>query len=251
MASQQQRVPSRITVVIPVRDDAAVLARCLRALAEQDLRADEVIVVDNGSSDSSAAVAVAAGARVVRCDERGIPAASAAGYDAASGGLILRLDADCVPASSWTRDVVARLQGDPGLVAVTGRGRFADGPRGVRAVLGLLYLGAYAIATIPALGHLPLFGSNMAFRADAWRRVRETVHRHDAEVHDDLDLAFHLGREGAIGRLRATPMGISFRPMRSASGFRRRLRRGLHTVVVHWPDDLPPRRWARGAGRRG
>lgn len=232
-----------------MRDDAVLLARCLRALARQDLRADEVIVVDNGSSDHSAAIASAAGARVVHCAESGIPAASAAGYDTAAGELILRLDADCVPPPSWTHDVVARLEDGSGLDAVTGCGRFVDGPRGMRAAMAVLYLGAYVLATIPALGHLPLFGSNMAFRADAWRRVRNEVHRHDAEVHDDLDLAFHLGRAGGIGMLRSAPMGMSFRAMRSGRDFTRRLRRGLHTVLVHWPGDFPPRRWARRAGR--
>jgi len=180
---------------------------------------------------------------VVRCAERGIPAASATGYDAATGDLILRLDADCVPAPSWTRDVAELMERRSELDAVTGPAVFVDGPRALRAVMAFVYLGAYVLATAPALGHLPLFGSNMALRADAWRRVRQDVHRHDAEVHDDLDLAFHIGRGGRIGVLRSAPMGISFRPMRSGRAFARRMRRGLHTVVVHWPGEFPSRRW--------
>lgn len=237
-------------MVIPVRDDARLLARCLRALEQQDLKADEVIVVDNGSSDRSAAVASAAGARVVSCAERGIPAASATGYDAAAGDLILRLDADCVPPRSWTQDVVAALRCRPELDAVTGRARFLDGPRPLRGIAAGLYLGAYMLATAPALGHRPLFGSNMGFRAEAWRRVRNEVHRHDAEVHDDLDLAFHLGWDGRIGMLRAAPMGISFRPMRSRHAFARRVRRGMHSVFVHWPKQFPVRRWTHRLSRR-
>ena len=84
-----------VSVVIPVKDDAALLTRCLSALAAQDRPVDEIIVVDNGSSDDSADRARAAGARVVRCDDPGIPAAASAGYDAARGDLILRRDADC------------------------------------------------------------------------------------------------------------------------------------------------------------
>lgn len=230
-------------MVIPVRDDARLLLRCLRALQQQRLQADEVIVVDNGSTDGSAAVAMAAGARVVHCAERGIPAASAAGYDAADGDLILRLDADCVPPPSWTADVVTLLQRRPELDAVTGPGRFLDGPPAVRAVAALVYLGAYVLTTAPALGHVPLFGSNMALRNEVWLRVRDQVHRHDPEVHDDLDLAFHIGRGGRIGVLRSAPMGISFRPMREGRAFARRVHRGMRTVIMHWPGEFPSRRW--------
>ncbi|HVL60567.1 MAG TPA: glycosyltransferase, partial [Microbacterium sp.] len=51
---------STISVVIPCLDDADFLAACLEALARQHRRADEVIVVDNGSPDASVEVALAA-----------------------------------------------------------------------------------------------------------------------------------------------------------------------------------------------
>ena len=72
-----------VSVVIPVRDDAEMLARCLAALAAQTRPADEIVVVDNGSSDDSASVARSAGARVVAEATPGIPQAASTGYDAA------------------------------------------------------------------------------------------------------------------------------------------------------------------------
>lgn len=42
-----------LSVVIPVKDDAAELRRCLRALARQTLPPDEIIVVDNASTDTN------------------------------------------------------------------------------------------------------------------------------------------------------------------------------------------------------
>ncbi|HHX85985.1 MAG TPA: glycosyltransferase, partial [Actinomycetales bacterium] len=47
----------RVSVVIPVLDDAAELAGCLAALAAQTRPPDEVVVVDNGCRDASASIA--------------------------------------------------------------------------------------------------------------------------------------------------------------------------------------------------
>ena len=101
-----------VSIVIPVRDDAVPLAACLQALAAQSRPADEIVVVDNASRDDSAAVARAAGARVVFCGEPGIPVAAATGYDAARGDLVLRLDADSLPGSGWVASMVDALS-DP------------------------------------------------------------------------------------------------------------------------------------------
>lgn len=246
MAAESATAPGKtVSVVIPVKDDSVALRRCLAAVAAQSLPPDEIIVVDNGSSDDSAQVASAQGATIVDCPQPGIPAASARGYDAAGGDLILRLDADCVPPVNWIRDIVRAFEERPEIAALTGRGRFIDGPSVPRAPLAVLYLLSYAVATLPALGHLPLFGSNLALRREAWEAVRSTVHRDDPELHDDLDLAFHVGQRFRIGYLRGAPMGISMRPFRDGRAFRRRFRRGVRTVTAHWPDDFPPMRWVR------
>lgn len=239
----------RISVVIPVRDDAGPLERCLEALRGQSRAPDEVIVVDNASSDRSAAIAMSGGARVVPCAEIGIPSAAAAGYDTATGDLILRLDADCVPPPTWVHDAERLFLTSPDLLAATGSARFTDGPRALRWT-SALYLGGYGLAAGAALGHRPLFGSNLAMRTVAWRAVRAEVHRHHTETHDDLDLSYHLGALGRLGRLDGAPMGISMRPLWPGRGFRRRVRRGFDTVVLHWPDDFPPWRWRRLRARR-
>src|SRR3954452_8207081 len=89
--------PGTVSVVIPVKDDAVALERCLRLLGQQTVAPLEVVVVDNGSRDASAAGARRHGARVVTEPTPGIPAAASTGYDAARGDLIARCDADSVP----------------------------------------------------------------------------------------------------------------------------------------------------------
>ncbi len=237
-----------VSVVIPVRDDGPLLRACLRELAGQTVVPDEIVVVDNGSTDDSAAIARAAGARVVFCGERGIPAAAAAGYDAATGDLILRLDADSLPAPTWVASLVEALA-DPDVDAVTGGAVFHDGPASRRVVMARAFLGLYTACAFPALGHTPLWGSNMAFRRRAWLAVREDLHR-DPELHDDLDLAYHLGVGHRIRYVPGRHMRVSSRtvePQRFVVCFRR----GAGTVFAHWPGDIPPARWVRVArGRR-
>lgn len=120
--------PRSVSVVIPVRDDARLLEVCLSALARQTRKADEIVIVDNGSSDDTAAVAERFGARVVSEPIRGIPRASAAGYDAATGDIIARLDADSRPGPDWiariertfrTRDDVDFVTGEPRFYGAT------------------------------------------------------------------------------------------------------------------------------------
>lgn len=237
--------PASISVVIPVRNDADGLHRCLRALALQTRRPDEIVVVDNASADDSAQVARRAGARVVPCDRVGIPAAAAAGYDAATGDLILRLDADCLPATTWIEAMTAAAHRRPDVAAFTGGARFVDGPRRLRTVLATVYLGAYALVLTPTLGHPPLFGSNLAMRRSAWQAVSDQVHRDDPELHDDLDLAYHLGERHRIRPVMGAAMGMSMRPFASGRSFLRRVARGFRTVLRHWPIDFPPVRWMR------
>ena len=88
-ATAGAELPS-VSVVIPVKDDAVALRSCLEVLTRQSLAPLEIVVVDNGSSDDSAAVAMAYGARVVAEPSPGIPAAASTGYDAARGEVIAR-----------------------------------------------------------------------------------------------------------------------------------------------------------------
>lgn len=239
------RQPLSVSVVIPVKDDAENLRRCLTALGTQTVAPFEVIVVDNGSTDDSAAVATELGATVVTHEGGGIPATSAAGYDAATGQLIARLDADCVPPADWVQTIDEYFGDHTGVSALTGSAYFTDGPKWLRRIGADLYLGAYFLALAPALGHPPIFGSNCGIRRSAWLEVSDLVHRDDELVHDDLDLAYHLGPVRRIAYSHSLRMGISSRPFADASAFALRLKRGWHSVVLHWPVDLPWRRWAR------
>ncbi|GIG36956.1 glycosyltransferase family A protein [Cellulomonas pakistanensis] len=241
------RPPLRISVVVPARDEEERLPRCLASLAAQTRLPDEVVVVDNASGDSTARIAAAAGARVLHEPELGIWPAAAAGYDAATGDVIARVDADTVLPPGWLARVEALLADDPGAAAVTGPGRFRLGPVGTW-LAHVLYMRPYFALAGLALGGPPVFGSACAVRASAWRAARRDVHRDD-DVHDDLDLSFHLP-PGSVRYDAGLAVSISARPLRSPGGMVRRLARGWRSVVLHWPEQAPWRARGRLPGTR-
>lgn len=233
-----------MSVVIPVRDDAAHLRRCLDALAAQTVRADELLVVDNGSRDDSAAVAASAGAVVLTERVRGIARASARGYDRASGDVLVRLDADSVPPPRWIAEAL-RLLEDPTVVAVTGPGRANDGGPVVRGLWDVVYMRPYFALMWAALGRPPLFGSATAMRRSTWLAIRERSHRFDPEVHDDVDLSMQLDPAWRVVADRALTVEVSARPLSGASSVLQRTRRAFHTFRVNGRRANPVRRWAR------
>lgn len=222
-----------ISVVIPVKNDAPMLERCLEALSAQTRAPLEIVVVDNDSHDITPHVATWWGARCIRELTPGIPAAASAGYDAADGDIIARLDADSVPSADWLARIEASFAEDPDLVAVTGPGRFASLTRPWRLVADLTYMRAYFAVFGVVIGHPPVFGSNFAMTRPAWQEARQTVHRRDREVHDDLDLSFGLPRAGTVRVDRSLVVQISARPLADPRGFVRRVLRGVHTVLVN------------------
>lgn len=83
----------RAAVVIPAHNEEQTVGQVAAVCAKAD-SVDEVIVVDNASTDGTTAAARAAGARVVHCSEQGKGQAMRAGVAATDAEVILFLDAD-------------------------------------------------------------------------------------------------------------------------------------------------------------
>lgn len=245
-----------IGVVIPCFDDTVLLRRCLTAFARQTTPPDEIVVVDNGSADDSAAVAAEFGARVVDEPRRGITWATRTGFDASACDVKLRTDADVRPAPEFVEKLHAAwddADANPGpahcqreVVGVTGSGRFE--PPGMWGRLTTaMYLGAYRASVGAALGHQPFFGANFAPSAVPGGRTCAA-----ASISPTSRSTRTCTCPSPSGPTR--PCGCSriwrspwIRALVGARQVLRRFRRGAHTIAVNRRDETSPQRLgARG-----
>jgi len=110
---------TKVSVIIPAYNAGATLGECLEALGRQTHPPDEIIVVDDGSSDDTGAIARRYGVRVIRQTNAGPAAARNAGAHLARGDVLLFTDADCVPAPDWVERMVAAFA-DPQVAGAKG-----------------------------------------------------------------------------------------------------------------------------------
>lgn len=179
----------RISIVMPVLDEARRIERALELLAGQG-GLHEVIVVDGGSTDATVARARGAGARVLEAP-RGRALQMNAGAAAAGGDVLLFLHADTVlPPDAASR--VARALLPPDVVAgafPTRTVHDGDGPAPWYAPL-------FRLADLrTAAGRLPYGDHALFVRTEVFRRLGGYP---PVELMEDLELASRLRREGRI-----------------------------------------------------
>jgi glycosyltransferase involved in cell wall biosynthesis len=111
-----ERAPE-VSVVIPAYQAAATIAACLESVRAQRGPAErrEIIVIDDGSRDATAAIARSyAEVCVIAQPNGGAAAARNRGWRAARGDWIAFIDADCVASRGWLGALLAAVHGEPG-----------------------------------------------------------------------------------------------------------------------------------------
>lgn len=185
----------RISVVVCSHNGAATIDDCLAGVTELDYPDFEAIVVDDGSSDETAALARRhPDVRVIHVEHGGLSRARNVGLAAADGEIVAYLDDDACPDRDWLRYLATSFAhtdhagiGGPNIPPPTERlleRAIAGGPGGPIHVL----------LTDTLAEHIP--GCNMAFR----RAALEAVGGFDERFHvagDDVDLCWRLQQTGA------------------------------------------------------
>lgn len=187
-----------VSIVIPAYNEQESIAKCLDACVSQTSAPDEVIIVNNMSTDDTV--------KIVRRYQRenpeisirllnqtkhqGITPTRDHGFNQVKSDIIGRIDADSIIEPYWV-EVVRNTFSHKEVDAATGPVLYHDMPlqragfrvdEKIRSTLHRL-----------AKDHRFLFGTNMAMRASAWRQVRHLTQL-DLEnaMHEDIDLALTL-----------------------------------------------------------
>ena len=181
----------RISIIIPAYNEARHLRACLKAIADQTVAPSEVIIVDNNSTDQTAKIAQRYPfVTLIHEPRQGIVFARNAGFDAARGNIITRIDADTHLPRNWVERVRSFYQKPENhLRALTGSCEMYN-LRSGRAI-GYLYSGMAHTVNRLLIGYYCPWGSNSAIPKGCWLAVRnEVLIRTD--IHEDLDLGIAL-----------------------------------------------------------
>jgi len=108
-----------VTVIVPVKNEAGKIERCLTALRAQTLPPKEILVVDGHSQDSTVEIARRFGACILYEEYATRAGACQVGVEAAQGEFVAFTDADCVPEPRWLERLAARCA--PGISGVGGQ----------------------------------------------------------------------------------------------------------------------------------
>lgn len=178
-------------MVIPAYNEEHFLPACLKSLQEQIIRPDEVIVVDNNSTDNTAEVARSFGARVISEKKQGIIHARNAGCDAARFEIIARTDADTLLPIDWVKRIKERFE-TMEIDCLAGTAGLHDMSMGYSTLTHL----SVGIFRVLAGGRILPIGPNMAYTRAIWQQIRPHLSLDDKLVHEDFDVGLVIGKMG-------------------------------------------------------
>jgi glycosyltransferase involved in cell wall biosynthesis len=182
----------RVSVVVCARNGAATLRWCLEGMRELDYPDFEVIVVDDGSTDATAAIASECGYPAISTPNRGLSSTRNTGLEAASGEIVAYIDCDARPDRDWLRYLAAAFRatdhagiGGPNLPPPDGwvADCVANAPGGP----------VHVLLSDREAEHIP--GCNMAFRRRALVEIGGFDPRFRA-AGDDVDICWRLQQRG-------------------------------------------------------
>ena len=193
----------RVSVLLPVWNGEAFLKPAVESILRQTFSSFELIVIDDGSADASAAIAekFACGdnrVRVLRRAHEGLSAALNAGLTAARGEYVARMDADDVSLPHRLQTQVEYLDAHPACVAAGAWIEVVD-EAGLHLGLKTFVETHEEISAALYQGVSPIAHPTIVARRDALRAAGGyDARRYPSE---DLDLWFRLAESGELANL--------------------------------------------------
>jgi glycosyltransferase involved in cell wall biosynthesis len=234
----------RISVIICAHNEARFLRACLHSLLAQTRLPDELLVVNNASTDATRAVAEQVPyVRVVDEPRKGLVVARETGWRHTAGDILAYVDADCRAIPVWLARIERRFERDRSLIALSGPYRFYDWDW-----WGRFLIRAYDLTLAPAtqvlvkhtlrLGTI-FYGGNFAVR----RSALEAIGGFDTTIEfhgEDTNLGRRLFRSGKVGLFHDCWIYTSARryaAMGKGAVFRLYVRNFISELVRHRPKD--------------
>lgn len=222
----------KVSVVIPAYNEEKYLEACLKSLLNQSEKADEIIVVDNNSIDTTAKIAKSFGVRLIKEKKQGMIPARNCGFNAAKYEIIARTDADTQVPKDWIKRIKKNFQ-NKSIIAVSGPARFYDGIPDMVQIANWPSKILFFKLLKKTLKHDCLYGPNMSLRKSAWESVKYDVCLEDSEVHEDIDLSMHLAFLGKIKFDKRLVVSSSFRRFKKLKPYFEYPYRAIKTIRKH------------------
>lgn len=184
------------SVIIPVYNEKDYLERCLKALSEQTVKVDEIIVVDNNTTDGSVERAKKKYPDVTWLQEKtqGIVYARNKGFNSARGDILVKIDADSLVVPRWHEKMLADFE-DSNIDAWTGYVDNNELNKLFQPVANAVFLLLTYQSQRLTAGCVVMFGSNMAIRKEAWLQIRDELNMRN-DIWEDLDMSLELKNKG-------------------------------------------------------
>lgn len=180
----------RVSVVIPAYNEENYIGQCLESLIMQEEPADEIIIVNNNSTDRTEKVVIKYKATLLNVKEKGVIYARNKGFDSAQFDIIARTDADSKVPLDWIKKIKNNFS-TLNIDALSGPISYYDMPLKSPHFSRLFYSAAQQLFHYPIL-----IGPNMALSKKIWQKVRTEVCMDPQIVHEDIDVGIHVANVG-------------------------------------------------------
>ena len=227
-----------LSVVIPVYNEEKYLRKCLESLMRQSVKPDEILIVDNNSTDNTVAIAKEYPVKVIHEKKQGITPARNKGFNEAHSDIIARTDADTILPTNWVKRIKKSFANEQ-IVGVSGPAAFYDLPTIMKKTrlqtknASLKLIIVYNSIVRQILKHNCLYGPNFAIRKSAWDKIKNSVCMDDTKVHEDIDLAMHIAALGKIKFLQSLSVKTSARRWKKPEAYIEYLYRGIKSIQAH------------------
>lgn len=210
-----------VSVVIPAFNEEKYIDRCLKSVLNQSISADEIIIVNNNSTDNTAKIIAKYPVKVILEKRPGIIQTRNTGFNHASSDIILRTDADTQVPYTWIEKIKGYLH-KHSCDALLGASYYKEIPI---SLISPFYLGLVQLVK-QKFGIYPLFGPNMAIYKKVWSKIFTSLCTSEKDVHEDVDIALHLRDIGGT---------ICFDPNNITLASARRLIFKPHSFFIEYP----------------